>query len=68
MFGSGPDYELREYVQEHVISSAALSAALASLLVEKGIFTQEEFERRVLQMKAACDQEYQAMKEEAGKS
>lgn len=59
------DRELREYVQEHVIQEAATWGAMLELLTEKGIITEAEFKQKRMEVLAAVEQEYQAMKEKA---
>lgn len=64
----GMDFELREYVKEHVIGDAAFHMALLSVLLDHELTTEEEFKRAVAKYRAAADQEYQAMKDERTKT
>ena len=45
-----------EHAKQAILASAAVSLALAELLIEKGVITAEEFDQRRLAMVAGLDQ------------
>ena len=48
--------QTEEHAKQAILASAAVSLAVAELLIEKGIITAEEFEQRRLAMVASLDQ------------
>ena len=51
--GSSPN---EEHAKQAILASAAVSLAVAELLIEKGVITADEFEQRRLAMVASLDQ------------
>jgi hypothetical protein len=56
MFDVFGDWEARNAINAQAVHVAALCTAIVSLLIEKGVITQEEFDRRLQQSTAAVDQ------------
>ena len=52
----GMDLELRKMVEDNIASASCQHGTLVGLLVEKGVFSIEEYERLLARVRADIDQ------------